>query len=47
MENSKISVLIADDNREFCNILNDYLLNQSDIEVVGNSKRWSRSIKIN
>ncbi|MGL4654715.1 MAG: sporulation transcription factor Spo0A [Sarcina sp.] len=35
MNNSKISVLIADDNKEFCNILNDYLLNQRDIVVVG------------
>ena len=35
MENSKISVLIADDNKEFCNILNDYLLNQKDMVVTG------------
>ncbi|MGL4730411.1 MAG: sporulation transcription factor Spo0A, partial [Clostridium sp.] len=35
MENSKISVLIADDNKEFCSILNDYLLNQKDIVVTG------------
>lgn len=35
MSDSKISVLIADDNKEFCNILNDYLLNQRDIVVVG------------
>ncbi|WP_066873072.1 sporulation transcription factor Spo0A [Clostridium mediterraneense] len=35
MNDSKISVLIADDNKEFCSILNDYLLNQRDIVVVG------------
>ncbi|MCR6515851.1 MAG: sporulation transcription factor Spo0A [Clostridium chrysemydis] len=35
MEDSKISVLIADDNKEFCSILNDYLLNQKDIVVTG------------
>ncbi|WP_244835369.1 sporulation transcription factor Spo0A [Clostridium sp. BJN0001] len=35
MENSKISVVIADDNKEFCSILNDYLLNQRDIIVTG------------
>ncbi|GKX66165.1 sporulation transcription factor Spo0A [Inconstantimicrobium mannanitabidum] len=35
MENSKISVLIADDNKEFCNILNDYLSSQKDIVVKG------------
>lgn len=31
----KITVLIADDNREFGDILYEYLSNQSDIEVVG------------
>ncbi|MDD6795939.1 MAG: sporulation transcription factor Spo0A, partial [Clostridiaceae bacterium] len=35
MEDSKISVLIADDNKEFCSILNDYFLNQRDIVVTG------------
>ena len=38
MENSKISILIADDNKEFCSILNDYLLNQKDIVVTGIAK---------
>lgn len=38
MEDSKISVLIADDNKEFCSILNDYLLNQRDIVVTGIAK---------
>lgn len=38
MENNKISVIIADDNKEFCNILNDYLLNQKDILVTGIAK---------
>lgn len=35
MEGNKIKVLIADDNKEFCSILNDYLLTQKDIVVVG------------
>lgn len=38
MDGSKISVLIADDNKEFCSILNDYLLNQRDIVVIGVAK---------
>ncbi|WP_024615049.1 sporulation transcription factor Spo0A [Clostridium sp. Ade.TY] len=38
MEDSKISILIADDNKEFCSILNDYLLNQKDIVVTGIAK---------
>lgn len=35
MSNKKIDVLIADDNREFGDILCEYLSNQNDIEVVG------------
>lgn len=32
---SKIKVLIADDNREFIELLKDYLMEQQDIEVIG------------
>ncbi|PJI09949.1 MULTISPECIES: sporulation transcription factor Spo0A [Clostridium] len=46
MENGKISVLIADDNKEFCNILNDYLLNQSDMIVVGIAKDGIEALKL-
>lgn len=46
MENSKISVIIADDNKEFCNILNDYLLNQRDIVVTGIAKDGIEAIKL-
>lgn len=35
MAESKMRVVIADDNREFAEILKEYLDNQSDIEVVG------------
>lgn len=38
MNDSKISVLIADDNKEFCSILNDYLLSQKDIIVTAVAK---------
>ena len=38
MNGNKISVIIADDNKEFCSILNDYLLNQRDIVVTGIAK---------
>ncbi|MGI6113577.1 MAG: sporulation transcription factor Spo0A [Mahellales bacterium] len=31
----KIKVLIADDNKDFCDIMNEYLSRQEDIEVVG------------
>lgn len=35
LSSKKIEVLIADDNREFGDILCEYLSNQEDIEVVG------------
>jgi len=46
MEDSKISVIIADDNKEFCNILNDYLLNQRDIIVTGIAKDGLEALKL-
>ncbi|MBP1889770.1 two-component system response regulator (stage 0 sporulation protein A) [Clostridium moniliforme] len=46
MENSKISVLIADDNKEFCSILNDYLLNQKDIVVTGIAKDGREALSL-
>lgn len=46
MENNKISVVIADDNKEFCNILNDYLLNQRDIIVIGVAKDGIEALKL-
>lgn len=46
MEDSKINVLIADDNKEFCNILNDYLMNQKDIIVVGIAKDGLEALKL-
>lgn len=46
MENAKISVLIADDNKEFCSILNDYLLNQKDIIVTGIAKDGREALEL-
>ena len=46
MEEPKINVLIADDNKEFCNILNDYLLNQKDIVVTGIAKDGLEALKL-
>ncbi|WP_097025749.1 sporulation transcription factor Spo0A [Clostridium peptidivorans] len=46
MVDSKINVVIADDNKEFCNILNDYLLNQRDIVVVGIAKDGLEALKL-
>jgi two-component system response regulator (stage 0 sporulation protein A) len=46
MEDSKISVLIADDNKEFCSILNDYLLNQRDIVVTGIARDGREALEL-
>ncbi|SHJ57935.1 two-component system, response regulator, stage 0 sporulation protein A [Clostridium amylolyticum] len=46
MQENRISVLIADDNKEFCNILNDYLLNQRDIMVTGIEKDGLEALKL-
>ncbi|HHX62048.1 MAG TPA: sporulation transcription factor Spo0A [Epulopiscium sp.] len=35
MENNKIRVVITDDNKDFCEILSEYLGKQSDMEVIG------------
>lgn len=35
MSEKKIKILIIDDNKEFCEILSEYLNSQNDIEVVG------------
>jgi len=38
MDYSKIKILIADDNKDFCSILSEYLEMQDDFEVVGTAK---------
>ncbi|MFD3157379.1 sporulation transcription factor Spo0A [Haloimpatiens sp. FM7330] len=46
MEDSKINVIIADDNKEFCNILHDYLLTQRDVVVSGIAKDGVEALKL-
>ncbi len=46
MEDSKINIIIADDNKEFCNILNDYLLTQKDIVVTGIAENGLEALKL-
>jgi two-component system response regulator (stage 0 sporulation protein A) len=45
MENGKIKIVIADDNKEFSSILSDYLRGQSDFEVVGVAKDGIEAVK--
>jgi two-component system response regulator (stage 0 sporulation protein A) len=46
MAENKIKVLIADDNKEFCSILSEYLKNQDDFEVVGVAKDGIEALKL-
>lgn len=43
---NKIKVLIADDNKDFCNILNEYLSTQDDVEVVGIAKDGLEALEL-
>ncbi|MDR0879877.1 MAG: sporulation transcription factor Spo0A [Clostridioides sp.] len=36
--NEKIKIVLADDNKDFCQVLNEYLCNEEDIEVLGIAK---------
>lgn len=46
MGNDTIKIIIADDNKEFSNILCEYLKGQSDFEVVGMAKDGIEAIKL-
>lgn len=46
MENGRIKIVIADDNKEFSSILCDYLKGQSDFEVVGVAKDGMEAVKL-
>ncbi|MBS4536220.1 sporulation transcription factor Spo0A [Clostridium sp. D2Q-14] len=44
MKDKPISILIVDDNKDFSNILNEYLSTQEDVEVVGMAKDGMEAI---
>ena len=46
MEEQKINLIIVDDNKEFCNILRDYLLMQNDIVVTGIAENGLEALKL-
>ncbi|QCX32683.1 sporulation transcription factor Spo0A [Caloramator sp. E03] len=46
MENKRIKIVIADDNKEFASILSDYLKAQNDFEVVGIAKDGIETVKL-
>ena len=51
LENQKIKLLIADDNKDFCDLIVEFFEDENDIEIVGvahdgvevlkNRKNWS------
>lgn len=46
MKGEKISILIADDNKDFCSILEDYFLTQDDVDVVGVAKDGVEALEL-
>ncbi|HEY5587842.1 MAG TPA: sporulation transcription factor Spo0A [Candidatus Paceibacterota bacterium] len=46
MEESKINIIIVDGNKDFCNILNDYLLIQKDFTVIGIAENGVEALKL-
>lgn len=46
MEEPKINIIIADDSKEFCNVLNAYLSEQKDIVVTGIAKNGVEALKL-
>lgn len=46
MDKSKINIVIVDNNKEFCIILNDYLLMQKDIVVTGIAATGLEALKL-
>ncbi len=46
MENERIKIVIADDNKEFSSILSDFLKGQNDFEIVGIAKDGLEAVKL-
>lgn len=46
MESKNIKVLVVDDNKDFCDILKEYLEKQDDIEIVGVANDGKEAIEL-
>ncbi|WP_369813261.1 sporulation transcription factor Spo0A [Caloranaerobacter sp. TR13] len=46
VQNQKIRIAIADDNKDFCSILHEFLLTQNDVEVVGIAKDGLEALEL-
>ncbi len=43
---SKIKIVIVDDNREFVNLLKDFMMEQSDVDVIGTAYNGNEALDI-
>ena len=46
MEKQKINIIIVEDNKEFRNLLNEYILFQEDIVVIGIAEDGEEALKL-
>lgn len=46
MKNDKIKIVVVDDNKDFCEILSEYLGKQSDMEVIGLAHNGMEACKV-
>jgi len=44
--NEKIKIVLADDNKDFCQLLKEYLSNEEDIEILGIAKDGIEAIEL-
>lgn len=46
MNTDKIKIVLADDNKDFCEILAEYLNRQSDMEVIGTANNGTEAYEM-
>ena len=42
----KIKIVLADDNKDFCQVLKEYLSNEDDIEILGIAKDGVEALEL-
>ena len=43
--NEKIKIVLADDNKDFCQLLKEYLSNEEDIEILDWCREYTIKLK--
>ena len=46
MEQTKIKIIIADDNKKICDMINDYLINEKDMDIIGIANNGVDALKL-